>query len=620
MRPLLLSLRLYACCACIILISACTSTAIDRAVQFISPYFQDNGDGGGIRLAILESGGQGLSATEQLLLNRIRAVLVYDFTCFSNVVLVDQEQLDAFTSSRFKEHAILSNEESVSIGMLTSAQYILQGSVIKVEEGRFRFQVNIVDIDNNTKAVSYTALVSYEELWTLQAVQSAFIDCASQIGIALSEKGVNTVNTLESAGIKGALAYAAAMDRRKSGDMLEELHYLHCAVNQEPLLDYAQKRLAVLPELALQTEKYRQWNDLLIDFERFYENLILFDIVHTNAPVIDYYTGEVEFFVSLCRNEYADAMQDVIKDIKDALSFAPEYEETFRQWPMIPALAQDKSVSLFSINDYIVEFGLYNSSGEFLSQTRVLLQSQTVFFEREVLTDSTQQYRGSFPSTAGKAPDEGSFIKVLSINNVDREKSRINIISVNTLPPVRKRAAYFNQTPVQAMQGKEQEQPAQPEAALKWLDWFRFGIGAGAYFLNESENVINGDPNSLQGIVALGVKWITVEAFIHSSYNSITQSLGNNANAPLGSEGDTISYGLGADFTLMWRSFMFSLGGGYTHYTDKADSLFMQVKADLVPDNFGLGLRVGYKADLFDMEQNAIQFNGKVIAGLLFWL
>jgi hypothetical protein len=626
----LLNLTLYAWCFYGIILSACTSTARDKAVQLVSPYFQEN-SGAGIRLAILEPAGEGLSPTEQRLLTRLRAVLLYDFTCFSHVVLVDQEQLDAIASSYpIQTDGVLSDEDSAAIGMLTSAQYILHGTISKREEG-FSLQVAVVEIDSGARAASYEALVSFEELWSAEAMQQAFIDCAGQLGIALTETGEIAVNKLDSSGMNAALAYAKALEARKNKRTLEELHYLHAAVTQEPLLLDAQKRLAVLSALlssgktlqaeggAQDTEGMEAWTKFLVATEYFYQDFLLFDIAYTNVPLIDEETGAVEFLAGLYRNDSADAMQSVINDIRGALSSLPE-EERFSGWPLVPALPQDKSVSLFPINDYRVEFGLYNSNGDLLSRTELFLQSQSTFFEGELLTDSTQQCAGTFSDIDLKMQVEGSFIKILSINELDEEQLRVqnlwHIVPTQELPRINPRPIYFTQG-----QAAVEQPQTQPEKPLKSLDWFRFGIGLGAYFLNASENVLADDPYSLQGIVEIGVKWVTLEAFIHSSYGSLAQtaqSIGGLGS--LDTANDTISYGLGADFTLIWRSFLFSLGGGYSHYPDKADTVFMQAKVDLVPESFGLGLRVGYKADLFNLEKNALEFNGKVVAGLLFWL
>ncbi|MDR2150366.1 MAG: hypothetical protein LBO67_06045 [Spirochaetaceae bacterium] len=620
MQRLLLNFTLCIWCFWGILLSACTSTAMNRVVHGVSPYFQGTG-GAGIRLAILEPRGDGLSASEQSLLSRMRAVLLYDFTSFSHVVLVDQEQLDSAASVYTTIiPGVFSDEDSAGIGILTSAQYILHGSISKEEADRFTVQVAIVAIESRTRVASYTALVSFEELWSVQAVQQAFRDCARQLGITLTEAGESAVTKRNTSGIQAALAYAQALEARKSGRIVEELHYLHSAVTQEPLLNDAKKRLTVLSALlsqgnALVTEGGQDaeaWRNLLITVEQFYENLLLFDVVHSQTPFIDDETGALAFFVSLCRNGSAAAMQALINEIRTALSSMPDLEE-FNQWPLVPALPRDKMVSVFSINDYRVEFGLYNSKNELLARTTLFLQTQTVFFEGEVLTDSTQQRIGTFPEL--HALDEGSFIKVLTINELDAEQLQIQgiwrIVSQQELPHIRPRPAYFTQGKTAAIQ-EEAEKP------LKGLDWFRLGIGVTGYFLNASENVLNDDPNSLQGIVELGIKWVSLEAFIHSSYGSLASIA---TLSSLESAHDTIAYGFGAGFTFVGRFLLFNLGGGYSHYLDKADTVFVQTKLDLVPESFGLGLRLGYKADLFTLAgENSFQFNGKVMAGLLFWL
>jgi TolB-like protein len=209
-------------------------TPQQTAVQARQAAVYWNGDGGkGIRLAVLEPTGKGLSVSEQWLLSMIQSSITGDFQKYSAMTIIDRQNPEKIlgeqkqsVSGNYSEH------DYIRIGKLTNARYILTGSVTKTSSA-FMPEFAVTDVESGERKASYPPkAVSPSMLENLSAVKEATAELLRQLGVQLTNAGLQELNsTANTAQVKAETALAKGIEAQKQGTTVEALSYFMQASN-----------------------------------------------------------------------------------------------------------------------------------------------------------------------------------------------------------------------------------------------------------------------------------------------------------------------------------------------------------------------------------------------------
>jgi TolB-like protein len=246
-----------------------------------------NGDGGkGIRLAVLEPTGKGLSASENWMPSMIQSSVTGDFQKYSAMTIIDRQNLEKILGEQKQSlSGNYSDDDYVRIGKLTNARYVLAGSITKTASA-FMLELAVTDVESGERKASYPPkAVSPFALENLSAVKEATAELLRQLGVQLTNAGLLELNsTANTAQVKAETALAKGIEAQKQGTTVEALSYFIQASNYNTGLTEAVSRMNILTanissgNIGEDTRNdiawRRQWVARLQETETFFANSI----------------------------------------------------------------------------------------------------------------------------------------------------------------------------------------------------------------------------------------------------------------------------------------------------------------------------------------------------------
>jgi len=150
------------------------------------------GDGcSGLRLAVLLPLGKGLTEKEQQILSMIQSSITSDFQKYSAITIIDRQNEGIILNEQQKSlSGIYTDDDLYSIGKLTSAIYLLTGSVTKIANA-YMLEFAITNVESGERKASFPPkAVSYFDWVNLSVIiKEASIELLRQLGVNLNEQG-----------------------------------------------------------------------------------------------------------------------------------------------------------------------------------------------------------------------------------------------------------------------------------------------------------------------------------------------------------------------------------------------------------------------------------------------
>ena len=221
--------------------------AVGAWAQQSSPYF--TGDGGkGIRLAVLEPAGKGLSTDDQWMLSLVQGSITGDFNKFSGMTIIDRQNLEKVIGE-WKEATSgkYSDADYVKIGNLTNASHILTGNISKTANA-IMIEFSVTDLQSGERKASYSPKpVSALALENLSAVKEAAADLLTQLGVKLTSAALAELKRTENiAKIQAESMLARGITAQRQGTEVAALSYFFQAAALDPSLLEATNRSSVM--------------------------------------------------------------------------------------------------------------------------------------------------------------------------------------------------------------------------------------------------------------------------------------------------------------------------------------------------------------------------------------
>jgi uncharacterized protein (TIGR02145 family) len=212
-----------------------------------SPYYA--GDGGkGIRLAVLEPVGKGLSADEQWVLSLVQGSIAGDFNKFSAMTIIDRQNMEKiFAEWKESMSGSYSDADRVKIGNLANASHILTGSISKIKDA-FMLELAVTDVASGVRRASYSPTqVSLAGLENLSAVKAASADLLKQLGVGLTNAALGELTrTANAARLQAETMLARGIAAQRQGTEVAALSYFFQAAALDSSLFEASSRSLVM--------------------------------------------------------------------------------------------------------------------------------------------------------------------------------------------------------------------------------------------------------------------------------------------------------------------------------------------------------------------------------------
>ncbi|MDR2694442.1 MAG: leucine-rich repeat protein [Chitinispirillales bacterium] len=229
-----------------LLLAAAAVTIAAQAAQAQQYY---TGDGGkGIRVAVLEPVGKGLSAEEQWMLSLVQGSITGDFNKYSAMTVIDRQNLEKVLKE-WEESMSGNYDEAnlVKIGNLTSASHILSGSISKTANA-FMLELSVADVASGERKASYSPTpISPIALENLSAIKAASADLLRQLGVELTGAAQGELRqAANTARIQAEAALARGIAAQRQGTSVAALSYFFQAAAFDSSLFEASKRSSVM--------------------------------------------------------------------------------------------------------------------------------------------------------------------------------------------------------------------------------------------------------------------------------------------------------------------------------------------------------------------------------------
>ena len=263
---------------------AVSMSAAGAWAQQATPYF--TGDGGkGIRLAVLEPSGKGLSKDELWMPSLVQGSITGDFNKFSGMTIIDRQNLEKVIGE-WKEATSgkYSDEDYVKIGNLTNASHILTGNISKTANA-IMIEFSVTDLQSGVRKASYPPIpVPIDSLENLSAVKKASADLLRQLGVNLTSEGlVELTRTEYIEKIQAEKMLARGITAQKQGTEVAALSYFYQAAILNPSLVEAVNRSSVMAanissgnigaDARNDIAWRKAWVERLTEAEKYFDNL-----------------------------------------------------------------------------------------------------------------------------------------------------------------------------------------------------------------------------------------------------------------------------------------------------------------------------------------------------------
>ena len=288
-------------------------TAVVAVMLFVAPFSWAQssywtGDGGkGMRLAVLEPTGNGLSAQEQWVLSQVQGSITADFNRFSAITIIDRQNLEKIIAEQTQSlSGNYSEQDYVRLGNLTNARLILAGTIRKTANN-YMLELAVTDAESGERRASYPPkAVSLIALENNAAAREATADMLKQLGVNLTAAALQELQTVENntAKIQAENALARGIAAQRQGTEVAALSYFFQAAAFDPTLAEAANRSSVLAanissgnigeDARNEIVWRRNWIARLTETEQYFNNYFDNFFKTASMPYTLYYTTKIK--------------------------------------------------------------------------------------------------------------------------------------------------------------------------------------------------------------------------------------------------------------------------------------------------------------------------------------
>ena len=363
-----------------------TNTSSQKPVVKV-PYYEGQG-GKGIKVAVLQPSGKGLSENEQWLLSFIQGSITGDFSKYSAMTVIDRQNLDQILANQAEAASgIYSDDDYISIGHITNAQYIVLGNLTKTSENNYILDFAVTEASSGERKASFPPQpCSYNELQNLSVIKNATEDKLNQLGIELTDSGKQALSYVNISSLNAETALSKGITAQKNGTVVEALSYFYSAASFDNSLKEVNSRLSKLSTtissgsigegLRNDIQRRNEWITLLNEANAFFNEHLPYEIIYDptlTQGAVDYHEESVNLSFNMVVKP-TDGFK-IVQDIRNGLFKTGKVREWgFELWPMTSTVFVDAEIdSAWNLPGQ--PSTIDNSSGNFWFRSRAEAES-----------------------------------------------------------------------------------------------------------------------------------------------------------------------------------------------------------------------------------------------------
>jgi len=482
MKKLLFALLAVGLVSAIVLFSCTSGPNTNNASNGTipqGPYFMGNG-GKGISLAVLRPRTETLPTSEQWLSSFVQGILTSNFNRYTAMTVVDRQYMDDIIQNQIESASgFFSDDEFISIGNLTNAEYVLVGTIQRIQQiNSFLFDLSLVNAETGEQRASFPPTTcSFTDIQNTTVIQTAFENIITQLDITLTESGRAAIHYINQPSITAETSLSKGIFAQENGKVPEALSYYYESVSFNSQSTEATNRLNnlstfvssgnIVESVRLDFQQREGWTKLLKECEDFFNSHLPYEIVYNptltqQAANYEQRTVSLAFTLSVEPTAAFNTIQDILKGLKNT---GKKEIWGFQYWPLsspvftdyhIPAQSNPRPY-IFDPNRYqgnpglfwqdyllwgdlskqiIVQAELTNQSGKVLSTARFGIYNSITFPATINMRGNVYDFFSieTLPFTGGMYFRDVNiddltndvFVRITSINDIDIETAMAN--------------------------------------------------------------------------------------------------------------------------------------------------------------------------------------------------
>jgi hypothetical protein len=272
-----------------------------QPAQSSNPYFTGTG-GKGIRLAVLEPTGKGLSADEQWVLSHIQGATAANFNKFSAMTIVERQHVEKIMADVAKamQSGYYSDETMVKIGHAANASHVLTGLVTKTANA-ITLELVVTNAQTLEREASYHKSTSLLALENSSAINDAAADLLRQLGVSLTSAGLAELKkTADMNKIQAENWLARGITAERQGTQVTAQSYYFLAAALDPSLLEAATRSSTISanissgNIGADIRNDIAWRDNWVAWLTEFENLFYETVNNATPPYTLFYSTGIQ--------------------------------------------------------------------------------------------------------------------------------------------------------------------------------------------------------------------------------------------------------------------------------------------------------------------------------------
>ena len=468
-----------------------------------APLFTGSG-GNNILLAILAPEVQG--DVPAYLPLYIQGLLNSNFRKFSAITLIDRQNLDRIIAEQdLAANGRYSDEDFITIGNLTNAEYYLIGVIQKLSGERYSLQLSVTHSGSGIKqAVSMRdgTLAQLEGNGTM--INEASAELLAQMGVKLTDSGQRLLLAGNAQAAKAEAGLARGITAQAGGAEVEALFNYTQSIAFDPSQMEAVSRLSILfssisegsisEKIVSDIMARNRWLEAFREATRFYNShppfQISFDPNLVQVGITDYVknTATLGMRIALDPSEAGFAALNALLEGLEKTGKRRDWG--FAGWPFLDLAPKTQGTVVFEGKrsfSYKVNVTLLNEKDKVLGRNAITLNSSPIVFsagDKKVLPPNGVFETLLFPNVKAEDLTHTMTIIIESVNGIpSRDLSTSGYIKIDTAD-LEKR-----ELEVASIQAQSEKEAAQSKAERNafWNEAKRntFALAAFYHFANE---------------------------------------------------------------------------------------------------------------------------------------
>jgi len=333
-------------------------------------YFMGSG-GKGTSLAVLKLRTETLPANEQWLSSFVQGVLTSNFNKFTAMTVLDRQYMDDIIQNQIDSASgYFSDNDFISIGNLTNAEYILVGSLQRIQQiNSYLLDLSLVNSETGEQKASFPPTTcSFADLQNTAIIQTAFENIIAQLDITLTESGRSAIHNINQSSVDAESSLSKGIIAQENGRVPEALTYYYESVSFNPQATEAANRLSglssfvssgnIVESVRYDFQQREAWAKLLKECEDFFSNHLPYEIIYNptltqRSANYEKRTVELQFRLSVEPTSAFKAIQDILSGLKKT---GKKADWGFFYWPLSSPVSADYCIQTVSPQSFINQY------------------------------------------------------------------------------------------------------------------------------------------------------------------------------------------------------------------------------------------------------------------------